>query len=384
MSKTTAHLLRYYHLCTPDPRIVPYVQNYADFLVEHIDENGCVPVWFSHDLQPNPHLRFTSEVGVHVWLLSELSQIDGSARYLTAAQRIAQFLTDHILPRQRWLDTECYFSCGSKPMDFHDHVQDQEPRGTLPLFWAGEGFAALFRATGDRRYLDLGAQALEYAAFYQAVWPPHYISTAYSFGGWATDNGDAAWLDARQGEVAEIFIWYGKQLGRQDLIERGIASARAGLVLVNHPRHSANGIYPYPNFPLGLGPENIDHEGFPQSTMRTDASWGEAAGLCGANDMLRQLGGLYIDLARNIAVGVDGVVVREAVLRGAELQIRYENTLSQLPKPYASPYRLELRMAGLPIGEYNLILNGQRHAAVQVTDDTEVREWIEVSPNLTA
>lgn len=358
MSKTAANLLRYNRLCEDDPRILPYVKRYADFIVTHIDESGCVPAWFSPELQPNPHLRWNSESGVHVWFLADLYTATGDEVYLTAAKRIADFITQKILPQQRWLDTECFFSCGSKPMNFYDAYQRQEPRGTLSMIWAAEGFAALYRATGEHAFLELGEQVLDYALVFQAVWHPHFIVTAYAFGGWNTDNGDAAWLDARQGEFADIVISYGKLLGRQDLIERGIASARAGLTLVNHPLHVDNEIYSFPNFPYGLGPENIDHEGFPQSTMRTDASWGEVAGLCGAADIMRQLGGAYIDVERDIAVGVDSIIIQSVTRTDRVLQVNIVNPLSQLPTPYLAPFEIQLQVVGLPDGLYEMVVNG--------------------------
>jgi hypothetical protein len=350
--------MRYYRLCEPDPRIPPYARRYADFIVAHIDDNGCVPAWFSPDLEPNPHLRFNGEGGVHVWFLAELYQLTGEPSYLAAAKRIGRFIAEEILPRQRWLDTECYFSCGSKPMDFYDSFQHQEPRGTLAMMWAAEGFAALYRATDDHGYMKLGEQVLDYALVFQAVWQPHFIVTAYAFGGWNTDNGDAAWLDARQGHFADVVIYYGKVLGRQDLVERGIASARSALTLINHPRHIENNIYPHPNFPLGLGPENIDHEGHPQTCMRTDASWGEIAGLCGAADAMRQLGSAYIDVERQVAVGVDGVVIRDVTVSDGVLRLSVDNTLSNLPSAYSDPFNVGLRVVGLLDKPYEIIVNG--------------------------
>jgi hypothetical protein len=228
------------------------------------------------------------------------------------------------------------------------------------MMWACEGFAALYRATGDLEWLKAGEQVLDYAVVFQAVWHPHFIVTAYAFGSWNTDNGDAAWLDARQGEFADILVYYGKALGRQDLLERGIASARAGLTLVNHPRHIDNQIYSFPNFPFGLGPENIDHEGFPQSTMRTDASWGEVAGLCGAADILRELDGIYLDLSRNMAVGVDGLRIGGFSLSGHTLSLEIDNLLNRLPVPYTEPFEVQLQVVGLADGAYELALNGKK------------------------
>jgi hypothetical protein len=378
MSVTAAYMLRYYQLCEADGRILNYLRPYADFLIRHIDPNGCLPDWFSPDLQPNPHLRFNSEVGAHVWFLTDFYQLTGQRSYLDAALQMAAFLEREILPTQKWIDTECYFSCGSKPLDFYDYRQGQGPRGTLPMYFAADGFASLYRATGERRFLDLGEQVIDYMVFYQAVWQPHFIITAYAFGGWGTDNGDAAWLDARQGIVVDLLVWYGKTLGRQDLLERAVASARAGLVLVHHERHIANDIYAYPNFPFGLGPENIDHEGFSQSTMRTDASWGEVAGLDGAADALHTLGGIYVDFAQQIAVGVNGVYVRGFNQDGETVQIEVDNQLAALPHPYTDPYTTTLRLHGLPPGDYRVAVNGVTVGEVDVGEgDAEIPIEIE-------
>ena len=64
--------------------------------------------------------------------------------------------------------------------------------------------------------------------------------------------------------------------------------------------------------------------------------------------VLRQLGGLYIDVARDLAVGVDGLAVRQYALEGRTLTIEVSRLLSALPVPYEKPYRVHLRVEGLP------------------------------------
>ena len=93
--------------------------------------------------------------------------------------------------------------------------------------------------------------------------------------------GDAEWLDQRAHRFADPFVRIGLLTGRQDLVERGIAAARSSLTLANHPRHQANGIYTHTDFPVGLGPENIDHEGFPQRPLSSGPSWNSVGGLAG-------------------------------------------------------------------------------------------------------
>jgi hypothetical protein len=125
----------------------------------------------------------------------------------------------------------------------------------------------------------------------QAVWAPHYIITAYRFGGFSSQNSDDEWLDQRSHLFAGALVKVGLLYSRQDLLERGIAAARASLTLTNQPAHIKNDIYKYPNYPLGLGPENIDHEGSPQMPLRSGPGWAEVGGLSGTANVLRQLGG---------------------------------------------------------------------------------------------
>ena len=379
MSKTCAHLLRYYRLCEPNERIIPFVKSYGDFIVSHIDSNGCLPAWFSSELKPNPYLRFNGEQGVHIWCLSELHLATKDQKYLDAAEKIALFMQEEILPEQRWLDFEVYFSCGVKPMNFKDPYTGQDPRGTISMSWAVEGFSALYRATGNKAYLDAGERVIDYLSLYQTVWAPHFIYTAYPFGGIDTDNGDAAWLNGHQAGLPGIFAWYGKELGRQDLIERSVALARASMVLVNLEQNVKNEVYNYPNFPIGLGPENIDHEGIPQTPLRTGGSWCEIGGLVGVSDAIRELGDLYINVEKNLAVGLNGIHVKDFSLENQILSIRIINWFSELAMPYKKPFDIIIKMEELPDeGPYSLVINGSD--PVTLSTEEPLRSKFTVDP----
>lgn len=352
MSKTCAHLLAYHRICKADPRIPAYARKYADWLVSQVDDDGCVPSYVGVDMAPCATLRQSAQAATSLWFLAELYRTTGDAKYLTAAEAIAAYLEREVLPRQLWTDSEQYFSCGAKPLDFRGDARQAQPaRGNLSTAWAAEGFAALFRATQDRRHLRSGERALDYLAFTQCGWDPHFIYTAYPFGGFAVDNSDtAAMLDARQCEYAALFAWYGRALGRQDLLERGVAAARSAVVLIHHPRHVANGIYAHPNlYPVGLGPENIDHEGHPQSAMRTSPGWGEASGVfTGLAGALRELDGAFVDVAQKLAVGVDGVAITRFERNGNALEIDVTGSLARLVQPWETPYDILMSVVGLP------------------------------------
>jgi len=358
-SVTAGYLMQYRRTCEDDPRILPYVRRYGDFLLARMQPDGCVPAWFTADLEPLPSLKWNADGGAHAWVLGELYLATREPKYLAAAERLAAFLEEQVLPRQRWADFEAFYSCAIKPETFVDARTGQWPCNDMCLSWALQGWLTLHEATRDGRHLAAAEAAADFATLFQAVWAPHYVITAYPFGGISSQLGDAEWLDQRAHRFAEPFVRIGLLTRRQDLVERGVAAARSSLTLVNHPRHAANAIYSHTDFPVGLGPENIDHEGFPQRPLSSGPSWGSVGGLAGMAHVLRQLGGVHVDLERGIAVGVDGLAVRGARLAGRVLRLEVTNQLAALTLPYVEAYAVELRVTGLPDeGQFDLVING--------------------------
>ncbi len=362
MSKTAAHMLEYYMRCEKDPRIVTYLSKYADGLLTRIDKNGCIHSYYTPDMQPIEDLRLSAQPVATMWFLAEIYNVTRKAKYRDGAKKIADYMIQYILPNQKWIDMEPYYSCGQNNLDYMtDREQGLQIRGNLSMFWATKGFAALFRATGDKKYLTAGEQVIDYVSFSQACWNPHYVYTAMPFGGFTVDNGDTAtWLDARQCEMVDPFIWYGQTLGRQDLLERGVAAARSSVVLINHPLHKQNDIYRHTNlYGFGLGPENINHEGHNQSAMRTHPSWGECSGIfTGLADADRMLGGGTVNVDNQIAVGVDGLSITSFSLEGNRLTIHIKSKLAALKKPLGLSYDTVLSIIGCVADRtYTVIVN---------------------------
>lgn len=74
--------------------------------------------------------------------------------------------------------------------------------------WGAEGFKALYNATKEDKYLIEGEKCIDYLTFTQCIWDPHYVYTAFPFGGYSLDNSDTGtYLDARQADVVRPFIW---------------------------------------------------------------------------------------------------------------------------------------------------------------------------------
>ena len=357
-SVTAGYLLYYRRFCEDVPEILPFVRSYGDFLVRNIRPDGCVPGWFDKSLQPLPSLSWNADGGAHIWVLSELYHATGDKKYADAAEKMAGFMIDEVMPHQKWYDFETFYSCAVKPESFYDPFTGQYPANNMSVSWALEGFASLYEVLHKKEYLKAAEAVADYSIFYQAVWAPHYIITAYPFGGFSSQNSDAEWLDQRSHRFTDGLIRTGLLSERQDLVERGVAAARSSLTLVNLPILVQNYIYKYPNFPLGLGPENIDHEGFPQTPLRSGPSWCEVGGLAAASHALRLLGGLYINFKNSIALGINGVSVENYRMEGNTITLTVKSLIAGLPHPYPEPFRIGMRIIGLEDKEYNLDLNG--------------------------
>ena len=361
MSKTGAHLLHYYMSCEQDERIIDYLQPYAEWLLTVIDERGAVPTYASKDMKLSDILLYSAQPASSAWFLAEFYNATNQGKYLKGAERITGYLSKEIIPEAKWIDSEQFYSCGNRPLFFQrDIVQNQIARGSLCIMWAVEAYQALHEATQSEQYLKEGEACVDYLTFFQCSWNPHYVYTAYPFGGFSVDNADSGtYLDARQADVVKSFIYFGKALGRQDLLERAVAAARSSIVLINHPLHKSNGIYEHTNiYPFGLGPENIDHEAYPQSAMRTHPSWGEGSGIyTGLAEALRGLGSLYVNLDKQLAVGVDGLIIKEIQYHSNYAELNIESCLSEkyLVEPWKSNYRVKIKVDGQ--ADY-LIVNG--------------------------
>ena len=340
LCKTGAHLLDYYLRAQQDKRIIVYLHPFADWLTKIIDRRGIVPSYVTTGMQSSPVLYESAQPAAAMWFLAEMYNATKENKFLAGAEKIAAYLEKEIIPSAKWIDMEQYVSCGAKPYSYQkDYWQGQWFRGTLCIIWATEGFAALHRATHQRRWLTDGEKCADYLSFSQCVWRPHYIYTANPFGGFVSDNSDDAnMMDQREAEIVKPFIYLGKALGRQDLIERGVAAAEASCTLIIHPRHIANNIFRYPLFyPVGVAPENIDHEGLPQCPMRTHPLWGEGSAVfTGLSEAYRSLGGLFIDPVKNLVVGIDGIKINKVTKKDHSIKIEAENFLS--PKFLNQPW----------------------------------------------
>ena len=113
-------------------------------------------------------------------------------------------MVEEVMPKQKWYDFETFYSCAVKAETFFDKHTGQYPSNTMSVGWAFDGFASLYEVTHNPADLAAAEAVADYSIFYQAVWAPPYIVTAYPFGGFSSQNSDAEWLDQRSQSFPRI------------------------------------------------------------------------------------------------------------------------------------------------------------------------------------
>eukprot|EP01048_Picozoa_sp_COSAG05_P004791 COSAG05_NODE_271_length_12468_cov_8.607810_14_plen_617_part_00 len=340
-------------------------------------------------------LDFNSHGGIHLQVLAEYAKhLKGTARepYVSAARVIAQQLIEEILPQQRWADVETFYSCSNKPESAYDNFTQQPPRNTLSTGWAVDGLTSMYELTSDAQYLHAAEEAADYASLYQTVYEPTFIDrpkVAYVFGGMRSQNTDAEWLDMRQAVISEGFIRLGNASGRQDLMERGVAAARASLSLLTDARTQANN-YPVPNLVASSGrpnvsrflePENVDHEGLPQLPSRSGPDWGEVGGLAAIAFARHRFGGAFMDAKRGLCIGIDGVTLSACAANATTVFVDIRSVMgeSSLPKaPWSEAFEVILKVEGLESAQsYQLYVSGREcgsHSGAQMAEGVSVMQ----------
>ena len=300
--------------CPRKDEIIKQCRAMADLMVSKQNSDGSIPTWLDKGLTVVPVLDHSAQSALPAWFLAEAQTALGAGNgqtYQRAATKAADFLAANVVDQQRYYDFETFFSCSPKQcrqmngvLDdpaMHDPHSLEPPQNTLCMQWTAEALMAVDRlpqyppaTTIDHiRWREQALKALDIMAMYQNVWPISYRTAAYDFGGFGVQNSDGEYNDARQAQFGCTLADFGVQLNRQDLFERGVAATRAALTLINHPLHDKYGIYPNPNYPLGLEPENDGHGGSDEQDGRTGFDWGEGSGLASMAWLLDKYGATY-------------------------------------------------------------------------------------------
>ena len=279
-------------------------------------DSGAVPSWFKvRGGRPaaRPELAESATTAAAVELFARYAFYTQKEAWLDAAKRGADFLADRVIAPGTYQDFETFYSCSRKPLDSVDPLTGIRPENNLAMYWTAAAMLALYQATGSMRYLDLGRESLDRLSLYQQVHNVAHVNIN-TLGGFGVMNSDGEWNDARQAVFAPLYLRYYQATGRAEDFDRGRAALAASFVcmLVPQNRRLAPG-HPetFPERCHGAVYENFAHFG---SNIRTpgyiEPDWGAGTACTAAAEILRDFGGLYVDLERDCAFGLDGCEVR--------------------------------------------------------------------------
>ncbi len=305
MSWTALLMLRWYEELEQDERLLDYVSDYAESLLELQDEAGYFPGWLDKKtLQPLGILDRSPETSMSVTFLLKLGDLTKDKKFERAALHALEAVIREIIPVGRWEDFETYWSSssygsgdliGKKVIRNNMHKQCN-----FSIFWTAEALYEAYKVTGEKRYLEYGQRVLDELLMTQASWQPPYMYVNV-LGGFGVMNCDGEWLDSRQSLFAEIIVKYGQELGIEEYIQRGLAALRASFVMMYCPENEKTKIQwekVYPFFgpdDYGFTMENYGHGG--KTSLEGEGmgvftiyDWGNGAAAEAFNRMLDHFG----------------------------------------------------------------------------------------------
>ncbi|MBV6457539.1 MAG: hypothetical protein HONBIEJF_00652 [Fimbriimonadaceae bacterium] len=303
--------------CPRKDDALAYAKAMADCMLSFQRADGAIPSWLTKDHKVVSILDASAQTALPAWFFAELYGFTKEKQYFEAAGKAIQFLVKNVIPQNRYYDFETFFSCSPKTcLQRNGKIDDEAmhdphtlcpPQNTLCMQWSAEAIRVYVNQGGSRDLLPYAFQALDVMNMYQATWNISYRNVAYTFGGFSVQNSDGEYLDARQAQFGATLCDFGAQFGRRDWFERGVAATRAGITLINHPLHIANGLYPNPNYPFALEPENCGHSGWDSQNGRTGFDWGEGSTMTSAAYILDRYGDVFVHDQAGWSVGIDGV-----------------------------------------------------------------------------
>jgi len=351
-SCTTAyHLLEWHRDLDEKPAALEACKRQAEAVMAIQLPSGAFPAWFGFKkgrVVVDPCLAESAESASAVMFLALLANVTGREEYLRSARAGGDFLISEVVTPNLWYDYETFFSCSPKPVGWVDPRSGCHPENTMCVYWTAAAFLQLYLACGEERYLEAGRKALDRLLAHHQVWSPPFLSIDV-FGGFASQNTDAEWNDARQGLIAPLLIDYYHATGERELFERGIATLRACFTTMYLGRE------PYvplrPSVRGGIE-ENYAHFGYDVPTpgyLMLD--WGAGSSLYAAARILSRHGQVFVDLPAGRAFGIDGCAVRSLERKGDTVHLIIESHLVG---------KRELRIVcESDSGPLRLVVNGQ-------------------------
>ena len=378
----TAWWMLYWYEQYPDlergSEMLNWIIDFCRFLVDVQLPSGAIPTYFDRQLNPTPQLKEDAPTAIGGAVLAKTARIVGDPEMERAAMKAGAFMNREIVPQMKFQDFELFYSCAPRPLYWVDPLNGIPPVNTLAVQWAADHFLTLYRLTEDGRWLRQGEYCLGLLSLFQQVWAPNRFGKACLFGGFGVMNCDGEWNDGRQSRLVPTYADYYLATGRIEYLERAVAASRAAFAAMDMEENHANGINDYRvtmaeqvkvEQGIGLSPESLMH-GDPRVHSGegggwTGFNWGPGGGLSTTAYLERHFGSVWVDVAAQMAVGIDGVCAKLEGWTDGHIALSVTNALNQLPSPYTAHRKVLVRFGNLADGEFEITINGQNRGQMR-------------------
>jgi len=296
LSKTCLWICQKYKKMELGEEILDFLKKYAENLRKFQRSGGYFPAWINKETGKTLQLCVRSaETAIHVIFFIELNKLIADQLYIKTARRSANFLIRKIIKTERWENSDAFYDIELPSRKRKKFFKDQKPNHSLSMWWVADALLQLHNATASARFLSYGRRALDTLSLYQQLWSPHF-SDKNLYGGFGTSNILPVWNCFEQISIAKTFLNYYKICGLTEYFYRGIAAFSAALILKDSKENIVSSCtFVNPCSPsLILNSKNIDKE------INS-----------GVKDILNEFGDLYVDVQRNRAFGINGIIIHK-------------------------------------------------------------------------
>ena len=352
--------LKFYQDFEPREEIKHWSAELLDLFEEIQLPNGAIPTYISFEAdQKTPIIKDTlinsASTGAPLMFLTEYYKVSKEPRIIPIAEKIAKYLQTEIIPQNKWHDFEPFFSCTHFPLDFYDDYTKSHVMNALCISWAAEGFKELYKITNKREFLETGEHVMAILSLFQQVWRQPYTHFN-TFGGFCSQNADAELSDARQGLFVRTYMEYYLLTGKQEYMERGIATLRGSWAMQLLREYeeqcpgNLQGVSALDGVDRGCVFENYGHSGH---DLRVPGylmfDWGVGTSISASGYVKKHFGDIFLDFKAQAAWGIDGILVRSSEFGDKFVRL----TIDKLPAK--TSFLVKAREA--PVNEIELIIN---------------------------
>jgi hypothetical protein len=200
---------------------------------------------------------------------------------LDFARRLAGWLEEKVIAPAWYVDFEVYWSCAPKKLSFFDARSGQHAQNTLAMYMVAEGLLGLYELSGEHQFLKLAQRAMDRLCLFQQICDPPFLNFD-AFGGYAAQNSDGEWSDARQALFALAHLHFYQVTAESEHLERARAACRGSFTNLFHPALSREYPVGWCRRPSGFAAENHGHAGADHTCGVSSFHWGAGSALTAA------------------------------------------------------------------------------------------------------